>query len=57
LEERKSKPFPEAYDLIEWQINDALDLPELPKRHKQAKKNKRNKGNKYLSEDSQDFHS
>jgi hypothetical protein len=31
LEERKGAAFPEAYDLIEWQIKDALDLPLLPK--------------------------
>jgi len=27
LEERRGKSFPEAYDLIEWQIKDALDVP------------------------------
>jgi hypothetical protein len=30
LEERNGASFPEAYDLIEWQIKDALDLPQKP---------------------------
>ncbi|PYP91842.1 MAG: hypothetical protein DMG65_05945 [Candidatus Angelobacter sp. Gp1-AA117] len=32
LEERNGAAFPEAYDLIEWQIKDALDLPQKPQR-------------------------